>query len=317
MIRVLALCALIAACPGLASALTLPQGARLLFERVVPLGSYALPHAPFDGEGVPARLFEGRVERRTWRIDGGTSTPLQILAPLRDQLVTGGYEIVFECRAAECGGFDFRFGTEIARAPHMHVDIGNFRFLSAIRTDNEALSLLVSRAGNSAYIQEIRVLPAEEPARAPAGLEAAAEPDPAPETPEVEQRGGPPGTLIDTLLNEGHVILDDLAFDTGANALGPGAYDSLARLAAFLAANPAYRVVLVGHTDSTGALDANIALSKRRAETVRDRLVNDYGVPPDRVAAEGMGYLSPVASNLAPAGRERNRRVEAILLPAD
>ncbi len=64
-------------------------------------------------------------------------------------------------------------------------------------------------------------------------------------------------------------------------------------------------------------LDANIALSKRRAGTVRDRLVNEYGVPPGRVAAEGMGYLAPVASNLTPEGRERNRRVEALLLPVE
>ena len=39
-----------------------------------------------------------------------------------------------------------------------------------------------------------------------------------------------------------------------------------------------------------------------------------YGIDPARVQAEGMGYLAPIASNLSPAGREANRRVEAILL---
>lgn len=315
MIRAVALCLLVAVAPVAAPALDLPQGARLLSERIVPLDSYALPMAAFDGNTVPARVFEGRVERRSWRIDGGSATPLQLLAPLRDQLLAEGFEILFECRADACGGFDFRFGTEVAPAPQMHVDIGDFRFLSAIRNDDEALSLLVSRPGNTDYMQEIHVLPSESlgrggdsqgvtagPATQPARAGSAAGDD------------APP--LIDVLLAEGHVILSDLDFQSGANSLGPGPHDSLARIAVFLAANPGYRLVLVGHTDSVGALEANIALSKRRAEAVRDRLVGDYGVAPERVAAEGMGYLAPVASNLTAEGREKNRRVEAVVLPA-
>ena len=306
------------ACPVAVAALDMPQGARLLYERNSALDSYALPRAPFDGETLPSQVFEGGVERRTWRIESGSRTLLQLLTPLRDQLVMRGFDILLECRARTCGGFDFRFGTEVAPAPHMHVDIGNFRFLSAVRNGDEAISLLVSRSASGAYIQQIHVRPAE------AADGAAETPDatPVPDQPAAATQGAPEpdgqaGALIDALLSDGHVILDDLEFDTGANALGPGAYDSLSRIAAFLAGNPAYRLVLVGHTDSIGALGTNIALSKRRAGTVRDRLVNEYGVPPGRVAAEGMGYLAPVASNLTPEGRERNRRVEALLLPVE
>ena len=319
MIRATALCTLLTVLPALALALEPPQGARLLSERVVPLDSYALPMAPFDGQSVPAQVFEGQVERRSWRLEGGASTPLQLLAPLRDQLAGSGFEIVFECRARDCGGFDFRFGTEVAPAPQMHVDIGNFRFLSAIRNDNEAVSLLVSRTGASAYIQEIHVLPVAAPAADMATVEdePAPVPQPAPEETAAPEPAGQDAPLIDALLAQGHVILGDLEFGSGANTLAVGPFESLARLASFLAANPSYRIVLVGHTDSIGALDSNIALSKRRAETVRDRLVNEYGAPAGRVAAEGMGYLAPVAPNLTPEGREKNRRVEAILLRVD
>lgn len=313
MIRAFALCSVLAALPALAQALELPQGARLLSERAAPLDSYALPIAPFDGHGVPARVFEGQVQRRSWRVDGGAATPLQLLVPLRDQLASSGFETVFECRARSCGGFDFRFGTEVVPAPNMYVDLGNFRFLSATRNDNEALSLLVSRTGASAYIQEIHVFPVAGPEQSTA----AADPQPEPADSGPPPPVGPGAGLIDTLLAQGHVILADLEFGTGANALGVGPYESLARLSGFLAANPAYRIVLVGHTDSVGALEANIALSKSRAETVRDRLLNVYGVAPDRVAAEGMGYLAPVAPNLTPEGRERNRRVEALVLPVE
>ena len=74
-------------------------------------------------------------------------------------------------------------------------------------------------------------------------------------------------------------------------------------------------MVLVGHTDSVGLLEPNIALSRSRAESVRQRLINQYGVPEDRIDAHGMGYLAPIATNLTAQGREANRRVEAVLLP--
>ena len=315
MIRASVFSLLLMACPVAVVALDMPQGARLLYERSSALDSYALPRAPFDGETVPAQVFEGAVERRTWRIESGSRTLLQLLAPLRDQLVIGGFDILFECRARACGGFDFRFGTEVAPAPHMHVDIGNFRFLSAVRNGEEAISLLVSRGGSGAYIQQIHLRPGEVTGEVEAADVAPAPDRPIATGPETPGQDGLAGALIDALLSDGHVILDDLEFDTGANALGPGDYDSLSRIAAFLISHPAYRVVLVGHTDSTGALGTNIALSKRRAETVRDRLVSAYGVPSGRVAAGGMGYLAPVASNLTPEGRARNRRVEALLLP--
>ena len=117
------------------------------------------------------------------------------------------------------------------------------------------------------------------------------------------------------MLSDGHAILPDLVFETGADELVNGPYDSLAALAGFLGENPDLMITFVGHTDSIGELDQNIALSRRRAEAVRDRLLDRFEVAPGQVRAEGMGYLAPIASNLDAEGRERNRRVEVILLP--
>lgn len=294
---------------GNASALEMPAAARLLSERIVPLGGYDLPVAGFDGAEVPARGFEGRVARRTWRIDGSAATPLQLLDPLRDQLRAAGYVVIFDCAARDCGGFDFRFGTDVAEAPQMHVDLGNYRFVSAIRGADEALSLLISRTGSSAYIQEIHVSPAaqEEEGTAPAPAASTSAPVIAAATGEA---------LTDQLVSEGHIVLSDLDFGTGAGTLGAGPYASLEKLAAFLKANGGYRIVLVGHTDSVGALEGNLTLSRQRAGAVRDRLITAYGAEPARIGAEGVGYLAPRASNLTPEGREQNRRVEAVLLPA-
>lgn len=291
-----------AALPGAGAELNLPDGARVLSDRVVPLGSYALPVGAFDGDRVPVRVLEGRIQRRTWRIDGTAASSLQLLAPLREQITGEGYEPVFECAGQGCGGFDFRFRTEVAPAPSMYVDLRDYRFFAAVREGGDAIGLLVSRSRSAAYIQTIRVM-AGAPGAERAG---SAGPDASPVA------TGP--GLGDALIAAGRVVLRDLEFTTGADALGPGPYASLEQLAAFLTDNPGYVIALVGHTDSVGALERNIALSKRRAEAVRARIHERFGIAPERIEAEGMGYLAPIASNLTAAGREANRRVEAILL---
>jgi outer membrane protein OmpA-like peptidoglycan-associated protein len=72
-------------------------------------------------------------------------------------------------------------------------------------------------------------------------------------------------------------------------------------------------VAIVGHTDASGGLEANIALSRKRAQAVRNVLIEAFGVPAAQIQAEGVGYLSPRASNLTEAGRTQNRRVEVML----
>lgn len=290
--------------------LTLPSRARLQADRVSPLDSYALPVGPFDAGAVPVRIFEGRIGRQSWRIDGAQATTLQVLAPLRDQLLKTGYDVVFECRETACGGFDFRFGIEVIPAPDMLVDIRNYRLLSATRGDEEALSLLISRAGRSAYIQVIHISSQEgEPLR----IIPLSRPESDLES-EVGSLVQQPDGLARELQTKGHVVLEDLAFATGAVKLNSGGFPSLEQLAETLRVNPGYRIALVGHTDSIGTLADNISLSKRRAVAVRARMIDQYGIVPARIEAEGMGYLAPVASNLTLAGRKKNRRVEVILL---
>lgn len=289
---------------AIANDLRLPPQARQLADRVSPLDSYALPVAPFDAGAVPVLVFEGWTERQSWRLDGAVATTLQVLAPLRDQINAVGFDIVLDCNEQACGGFDFRFAIEVIPAPDMHVNLRDYRFLAAMRGENEALSLLVSRAGNAVYVQVIHSAPPDDDPLTVAPLG----------TPDPQAGIQQPAGLAATLQQYGHVVLDDLVFETGAAKLGPGPFASLEQLAAVLTANPGYNIALVGHTDSVGSLADNISLSKRRAGSVRDRMTGQYGITPARIAAEGMGYLAPVASNLTPKGREANRRVEAILL---
>jgi OOP family OmpA-OmpF porin len=123
----------------------------------------------------------------------------------------------------------------------------------------------------------------------------------------------PEGSIGNRLETQGHATLQDLVFKTGSSELGDESFASLADLAAYLNDQPTRKVTLVGHTDAEGALDPNVALSKRRATAVMQRLLRTYGVSRAQVAADGVGYLSPVASNLTADGRAQNRRVEVIL----
>ena len=100
------------------------------------------------------------------------------------------------------------------------------------------------------------------------------------------------------LIEAGHQLT---VFDTSKEALD--------RLVAVMKACPAGNVEIQGHTDATGPRRRNIALSRDRAEAVKDYLVQ-RGVSADRLTAVGFGPDKPVASNRTDSGRARNRRIE-------
>ena len=108
------------------------------------------------------------------------------------------------------------------------------------------------------------------------------------------------------------LTVGDVLFDVGQATLKPGGVNQIVRLADFLKANPDRDVRIEGHTDSTGTLATNMALSQRRADAVADTLVA-AGIPRTRVTAMGYGPDSPVATNATAAGRQQNRRVEVVI----
>jgi len=95
--------------------------------------------------------------------------------------------------------------------------------------------------------------------------------------------------------------------------LKPGALRNLYTLVTFLKENPSREVSIAGHTDSIGSDAYNLDLSQRRAESVRNFLI-DNGIPATQIAARGFGKGLPIASNDTEAGRQQNRRVEVIIM---
>jgi len=297
------------AAPVRALELNLPGEAELTREEVQPADTYFLPVGPFADGILPTREVEGRITRQAWRIVDGEMTTLQLIAPLRDQLREAGYDIVFDCVADQCGGFDFRFSTEVLPAPDMFVDLFDFRFLSAQKRNGngaEFVSCMVSVAGGAGYVQLVAAGSDTAPV---VSLDAVTPPPPGADA--VPAEG-----VVGQLVSRGHVVLGDLDFASGAVALGEGPYASLAALAGYLAGDETRRIALVGHTDAVGGLEPNMALSRERASAVLERLAEAHGADRAQMEAQGAGYLAPVAPNTSAEGREANRRVEAVLLSA-
>jgi len=108
------------------------------------------------------------------------------------------------------------------------------------------------------------------------------------------------------------MALNDSAFAPGAATLRPEARSNVSAIVAFVNRDKTKQIRIEGHTDDGGNANADLVLSQRRAEAVRDALVG-AGVDSRRITTFGMGQAQPVASNTTNEGRAKNRRVDVIL----
>ncbi|HMD70483.1 MAG TPA: DUF4892 domain-containing protein [Bryobacteraceae bacterium] len=118
--------------------------------------------------------------------------------------------------------------------------------------------------------------------------------------------------LAGDISRTGHSAVYGIYFDTAKAEVKPESDAALKEIAKLLQQDAQLKLLVVGHTDSAGALASNMDLSRRRAEAVVQALTSRYAVAPARLTAEGAGPLAPVASNKTEPGRAKNRRVELV-----
>lgn len=104
-------------------------------------------------------------------------------------------------------------------------------------------------------------------------------------------------------------VYDNLVFLTGTATIKPESFGALDELISVLKQSPNWKLTITGHTDTTGTPNGNLLLSQKRADSVKNYLVQ-MGIDPSRIITQGKGQTEPIADNKTAEGRERNRRVE-------
>lgn len=99
-----------------------------------------------------------------------------------------------------------------------------------------------------------------------------------------------------------------IIFETDKSLVKPAYHGQIAKIAAFLKSNPATYLYIEGHADYLGSVRYNLALSQKRADGIKGHLQKSLSVAPSRITAKGVGCSQPVAENITPEGREKNRR---------
>ncbi|MCW5915206.1 MAG: OmpA family protein [Chitinophagaceae bacterium] len=108
-------------------------------------------------------------------------------------------------------------------------------------------------------------------------------------------------------------ITQNIYFDVNSDVIRPNSYAILREIAQSINSTQG-NILIVGHTDSDGSDAANLELSKKRAESVKRALVNEFGIGANRLSTDGKGESVPLNKNSNPSEKAANRRVEFIKL---
>lgn len=271
----------------------------------LPLGKYR------DGKFSPSESVEGRLTQIAYVAPAG-KTGLEVFRNYQQALAAAGFKVRYSCAGSDgadgCGrGYAVAsaltddvieaMGSDYSSLMIDTLDAtnGNVRVLTAKLERSEGnvdLDVLVSQADNQPVGVMLQMVEGKAMATDQVKVDARA--------------------MGQGLAQAGHIALYGIHFASDSATLQPDSDATLAEMAKLLQAQPALKVWIVGHTDTSGSLAHNLALSQQRAEAVVKALTARYKVATGRLAAKGMGPYAPVASNRNDAGKAKNRRVEMV-----
>ena len=248
--------------------------------------------APFKNDKpADARRLEGRITRIAYRTNPGPSI-LEVSRNFETQLTKAGFETLLACDTDACGGIPFTEAIDALPIPQMWVDGFNYHYFAGRKADGRRetyASIVVSENNKEIYAQLIVA-----------------------ELGAIENKMVDAAAMAKGLGDTGHIALYGIYFDTDKAVIKPESRPTLEQIAKLLAGQPQLNVFIVGHTDSQGAFDYNLDLSRRRAEAIAAELVKSYRIAQARLRTAGVGLLAPIGSNASEAGRALNRRVELV-----
>lgn len=130
--------------------------------------------------------------------------------------------------------------------------------------------------------------------------------------PQIREKGASPDKLEKDLQDKKKVDIYGIYFNFASDRLRPESSQVLQEIARVMKTHLDWKLSVSGHTDNIGGDAYNLDLSKRRTAAVKQVLVTDYNIAPERLSTDGYGASRPVDSNDTLEGRARNRRVELV-----
>jgi len=113
------------------------------------------------------------------------------------------------------------------------------------------------------------------------------------------------------IVADGKYITHGIHFDVGESIIQPQSMGVINKFISILNENPDWNFLIVGHTDNTGDEASNLILSKKRAEAIKEVMVNN-GIDKGRLFTDGKGESEPLNGNKTDEEKANNRRVEFI-----
>lgn len=261
----------------------------------------------------PALVAEG-ARTQIWYESVGLSSSVEVFRNYANELAAQGFTILYDSskdpKAGRWNGYLNPFSSINNK---IHTSRSNFVMYSAPNKTLQTLSAKRDQAGQTTYLHLVvahwdkdnRTFKAQR------GVYAALDiVDVAAMTQNMVSVSA--SEMSKAIASTGRVALYGILFDSGKADVKAESKMALEEIAKLLKAEANLRLRVVGHTDNQGALDSNIALSKRRAEAVNAALVSQHGIAAARLSAFGVADLAPVASNNNEDGRAKNRRVELV-----
>jgi outer membrane protein OmpA-like peptidoglycan-associated protein len=247
-----------------------------------------------DDQPAKSQHLEGKVTRIAYQAPNGRSS-LEVYRNFESALKQAGFEVLFSCAEPDCG---------IGNVTQSVTGDGIMNYWNGGFASRH-LSAKLSRAAGDVYVS----------------LHVANGTDsgPAVQLDVVDMKPMDAGlvavnadSLAGDITRTGHASIYGIYFDTGKAEVKAESDATLSEVAKLLQKNGQLKLYVVGHTDNVGTLASNMDLSKRRADAVVAALAGKYGVSAARLASQGVGPLTPVASNDTEDGRAKNRRVELV-----
>jgi len=114
------------------------------------------------------------------------------------------------------------------------------------------------------------------------------------------------------LITEGRLVTYGITFNVNSAEIKAASYGTLKNIANILKQHPDVKVTIVGHTDADGSEESNLSLSQRRAESVKNALVDEFSVNAQQLTTQGKGESELIDLGSSPESKAKNRRVEFI-----